>query len=130
MKRLGQTAVALVAAAGTCLGGAAAIATTTGIAPTQFLSPSPTATLHAIADLVLPGIRTASPGVNSAVLRTTGTHATTGASGAAASTANGGSGQAAVRQAKAPASHARSGASGAATAGRGSARGGNDREED
>lgn len=133
MNRLGQTAVAIIAASGACIGGAAAIATTTGIAPAQFLTPSPTATFHAIADAVLPNRGATGPTVNSAVLHGPAAHAVTGASGTGASTNNAGSAQSVAHRAKAPTSHARSGASGAAgalTSARGAARGGDEREED
>ena len=115
MKRVGQAVIALVAATGACAGGAAAIASVTGVSPAAYVSPSPVATVQALVGAIAPaqpvaysqqaasavgaqaGTGTANGGatISSATLRSTApstpapaTHAVSGASGMVVSNAN------------------------------------------
>lgn len=110
MKRLGQTAIALVAAASACAGGVLALSTVTGGLPMQ-LGTSPVSTVQSNA-----GAAGKAEGVNAS---------TPIAQASTPMTVQ----PAAYRAKAAPATHASSGASGAA-GGHSSSQEGDEREED
>lgn len=125
MKRIGQLLIASVAAGGACVGGTAALAFATGMSPAEFVRTTPAAALQAIsatAQGVTPNGEPTAFATAVAVMRgeAPGTHATSGASGAAGQTLR--YQETAVRSG-APRTQGTSGASGAEPAAAGTAAG-------